>query len=89
MLPFLVTDLEQQCLCTMAVGAYLIVSQTILPKMYNVYIALAVHIWLLIFWVVDLGLVANLAAMWGRGDYCFTSYYGCAYQSTHHGEVYC
>ncbi|KAJ4357547.1 uncharacterized protein N0V89_002123 [Didymosphaeria variabile] len=51
------------CLCTMAVAAYLIASQTIFPKMYNVYIALAVHVWLLIFWVVDLGLVANLAAI--------------------------
>ena len=66
-----------QCLCTMAVCAYLIASQTLLPKMYNVYVSLALHIWLLIFWVVDLGLVANLAAMWGRGDYCFTTYYGC------------
>ncbi|KAF2440359.1 hypothetical protein P171DRAFT_489077 [Karstenula rhodostoma CBS 690.94] len=70
------------CLCTMAVGAYLIASQTIFPKMYNVYIALAVHVWLLIFWVVDLGLVANLAAMWGRGDYCFTTSYG-------FGSTYC
>ncbi|KAL1591346.1 hypothetical protein SLS60_012090, partial [Paraconiothyrium brasiliense] len=61
------------CLCTMAVAAYLIASQTIIPKMYNVYIALAVHVWLLIFWVVDLGLVANLAAMWGRdgSTYCY------------------
>ncbi|OAG10744.1 uncharacterized protein CC84DRAFT_1161604 [Paraphaeosphaeria sporulosa] len=70
------------CLCTMAVGAYMIVSQTILPKMYNVYVALAVHVWLLIFWLVDLGLVANLAAMWGRGDYCFTTSYG-------FGSTYC
>lgn len=57
----------------------MIVSQTLIPKMYNVYIALAVHVWLLIFWLVDLGLVANLAAMWGRGDYCFTTYNGCMY----------
>jgi hypothetical protein len=63
----------------MAVAAYLIASQTIFPKMYNVYIALAVHVWLLIFWLVDLGLVANLAAMWGRGDYCYTSDYGCTF----------
>lgn len=61
----------------MAVGAYLIGSQTFVPKLYNVFVALAAHVWLLIFWVIDLGLVANLAAMWGRGDYCYTTYYGC------------
>jgi hypothetical protein len=64
------------CLCTMAVCAYLIAAQTFLHNMYNVYIALAVHAWLLLFWVIDLGLVANLAAMWGNGDRCFTTSYG-------------
>ena len=64
------------CLCTMAACAYLIVSQTLIPKMYNLYVSLALHVWLLIFWLVDLGLVANLAAMWGRGDYCYTTDYG-------------
>ncbi|KAJ4286226.1 hypothetical protein N0V90_013260 [Kalmusia sp. IMI 367209] len=61
----------------MAVCAYLIASQLFLHKMYNIYVAVALHVWLLIFWIVDLGLVANLARMWGDGERCYyTSYYG-------------
>lgn len=51
-------------LCTLAVCAYLLVSQLFLHKIYNMYVVLAVHAWMLLFWVIDLGLVANLAQTW-------------------------
>ena len=70
-----------QCICTLGVCAYLLASQLFLHKIYNMYIALALHLWMLLFWVVDLGLVANLARLWS-GDYSYgfgyyySSYYG-------------
>ena len=45
------------------------------------YVALALHFWMLLFWVVDLGLVANLARIWSSTysygfGYYYDSYYG-------------
>jgi hypothetical protein len=70
-----------QCICTLGVCAYLIASQLFLHALYNMYIAFAFHLWMLLFWVVDLGLVSNLARLWS-GDYSYgfgyyyDSYYG-------------
>jgi len=63
----------------MGVVAYLVASQLFVHKLYNVYVAMALHVWLLVFWVVDLGLVANLARMWGDGQRCYYSGYYSGY----------
>jgi hypothetical protein len=39
------------------------------------YIVLGMHLLLVIFWIVDMGLVANLARIWAHPDYCYYSYY--------------
>jgi hypothetical protein len=66
----------------MAVCAYLLVSQLFLHKIYNMYIALGAHALMLLFWIVDLGLVANLARIWSSTT-CVYYYaygaYGCGY----------
>jgi hypothetical protein len=69
------------CICTLLVCAYLLASQLTLHKLYNIWIALAFHAWMLLFWIVDLGLHANLARIWSGDysygyDYYYTSYYG-------------
>ncbi|KAF2709676.1 hypothetical protein K504DRAFT_379328, partial [Pleomassaria siparia CBS 279.74] len=46
-------------ICTLGVCAYLLVSQLFLHQMYNMYVVLGLHLWMLLFWIVDLGLVAN------------------------------
>lgn len=40
-------------------------------------IALALHVWMVIFWIVDLGLVANLARIWGSASFSYYSYGYC------------
>ncbi|CAI6335869.1 unnamed protein product [Periconia digitata] len=61
------------CLCTLLVTIYLTVSQLFIHKLYQGVVALAFHIWMLIFWIVDLGLVANLASIWASPS-CYSSY---------------
>jgi hypothetical protein len=66
----------------MAICAYLLVSQLLLHQIYNMYIALGAHALMLLFWIVDLGLVANLARIWSSTG-CVYSYtyggYSCGY----------
>ncbi|KAF2738391.1 hypothetical protein EJ04DRAFT_549893 [Polyplosphaeria fusca] len=68
------------CICTFGCCAYIFVSSLFIHKLYNKFIILAAHIWMIIFWLVDLGLVANLARIWGAyenfggysyGGYCY------------------
>ncbi|KAF2681295.1 hypothetical protein K458DRAFT_406643 [Lentithecium fluviatile CBS 122367] len=65
------------CICTFGVCAYLIASQLFLHKLYNMWVALGLHLWMLLFWVVDLGLVANLARLWSLDSYSYL--YGYSY----------
>jgi hypothetical protein len=63
------------------VVAYLLAANLTLHKLYNVWIVFAFHLWMLLFWIVDLGLHANLARIWSGDysygyDYYYTSYYG-------------
>ncbi|KAF1841698.1 uncharacterized protein K460DRAFT_419720 [Cucurbitaria berberidis CBS 394.84] len=51
-------------LSTILVCTYLLTSQYILPKLNNVHVALGLQIWMLVFWSVDLGLLAYLANLW-------------------------
>ncbi|KAF2271444.1 uncharacterized protein EI97DRAFT_471219 [Westerdykella ornata] len=60
-------------LLTLIICAYIIASTLSLHSLYNYWAVLALHILMVIFWVTDLGLVANLASLWsGRSD---TYYY--------------
>jgi hypothetical protein len=66
------------CLCTLGVALYIIASSLFIHKLYNGYIVLGFHVWMIIFWIVDLGLVANLARIWGTYDdysYGYSYYY--------------
>ncbi|KAF2109600.1 hypothetical protein BDV96DRAFT_651584 [Lophiotrema nucula] len=69
------------CICTLGVALYIIASSLFIHKLYNGYVVFAFHIWMIIFWLVDLGLVANLARIWGTYDgylggyYSYYSYY--------------
>lgn len=42
----------------------MIATRTILTKFHNIYVSLALHAWMLVFWIVNLGLTANLAHEW-------------------------
>jgi hypothetical protein len=52
----------------------MIVSTLVIHKSYNYWAFLALHIWMVIFWIVQFSLVANLAAIWS-GPTCGYSYY--------------
>jgi len=68
------------CLCTLGVCAYLLVSQLFIHKIYNMYIVLGVHAWMILFWIIDLGLVSNLARIWSGDCYYYYGYgYACGY----------
>jgi hypothetical protein len=56
------------------VAIYLLVSQLFMPKLYNFWIALVLHIWMVIFWLAQFSAVARLAALWG-GTSCGGFYY--------------
>lgn len=70
------------CICTFGVCAYLLVSQLVLHSLYNVYAALILHLWMLLFWIVDLGLVANLARLWSGDGYYYSFDYSSIDYST-------
>jgi len=42
----------------------MLVASTATPKAYNMWAFLALDIWMVIFWIVQFSLVANLAALW-------------------------
>ncbi|KAF2789465.1 hypothetical protein K505DRAFT_253300 [Melanomma pulvis-pyrius CBS 109.77] len=65
-------------LLTIGICAYLLVSQLFLFQIYNMYAILGMHALMLLFWIVDLGLVANLARIWADNPWCFL-YYGYDY----------
>ncbi|KAF3051633.1 hypothetical protein E8E11_008655 [Didymella keratinophila] len=50
--------------CTLGVSSWLLASHTFLSKFDNVWIALGLHAWMLVFWIVDLGLTADLTREW-------------------------
>jgi hypothetical protein len=58
----------------MAATAYIVGTTLLLHKLYNAYIVLGLHGLMLLFWIVDLGLVANLAHIWSDADYCYGGY---------------
>lgn len=63
----------------MGICAYVISATLYLQKLYNGYVVLALHILMIIFWITDLGLVANLARIWSDPDYSYTYYYDSYY----------
>ncbi|KAF2867920.1 hypothetical protein BDV95DRAFT_597678 [Massariosphaeria phaeospora] len=77
------------CIVTLGIAAYMVATQLFLHALYNMYIALAGHALMIIFWIVNLGLTANLAKLWSAPvcdyywgySYCvyddgFQTYYG-------------
>ena len=42
----------------------MLASRTFLSRFDNIYVSLGLHAWMLVFWVVNLGLTANLAYEW-------------------------
>jgi hypothetical protein len=42
----------------------MIASRTFASKYNNIYVSMGLHAWMLVFWIVNLGLVANLAQQW-------------------------
>lgn len=60
---------------TMGISAYVICSTLFLQNLYNGFVVLGLHILMVIFWVTELGLVANLARIWS-GSYYTTYSYG-------------
>ncbi|CAO2657330.1 Nn.00g034560.m01.CDS01 [Neocucurbitaria sp. VM-36] len=71
-------------LCTTMVCIYLLVSRSILPKFYDIYVALGLHLWMLIFWSVDLGLIAYLVRQWEQPRCIYRS--GTGVQCTSYGR---
>jgi len=64
------------CLCTLGVCLYMLASSIFLHKLYNMWAFLALHIWMIIFWIVQFSLVANLAAIWASPSCSYSIYYG-------------
>jgi len=64
---------------TMGTCAYIIGATLFLQALYNAYVVLALHILMVIFWIADLGLVANLARLWADPDYTYDYYYSTYY----------
>ncbi|KAF1934214.1 uncharacterized protein M421DRAFT_115828 [Didymella exigua CBS 183.55] len=50
--------------CSLGVSSWLLVSRTFLSKFDNIWIALGLHAWMLVFWIVSLGLTADLTKAW-------------------------
>ncbi|KAF2132201.1 hypothetical protein P153DRAFT_383088 [Dothidotthia symphoricarpi CBS 119687] len=73
-------------LCTNLVCMYRFISRTVLRKLDNEYVALGLYIWMFVLWVVDLGLVANLAMVWGDSECAPDSWDGskCTIHSKQH-----
>ncbi len=42
----------------------MIASKTILSKFGNIWVSIGLHAWMLVFWIANLGLTANLAMEW-------------------------
>jgi len=63
------------------VVAYIFVSTLFAHKLYNVWAHLALHMWMVVFWIVQFSLVANLAAIWNGPSCSYSPYYGysCSY----------
>lgn len=59
----------------MGTCVYIIGATLWLQALYNAYVVLALHILMVIFWITDLGLVANLAALWSDSSYYYDYYY--------------
>ncbi|KAF2659330.1 hypothetical protein K491DRAFT_712849 [Lophiostoma macrostomum CBS 122681] len=68
-------------LVTMLVSGYILLTSLSLHNLYNMYVVLALHILMIIFWIVDMGLVANLARIWAGPECSYSYYYGyyCTY----------
>ncbi|KAH7078354.1 hypothetical protein FB567DRAFT_595958 [Paraphoma chrysanthemicola] len=76
-------------LCTILVCAYLMTSHTYLKRIYSPYVAAAYHLWMLLFWVVDLGLLAHLARLWISPEclYKYRNGFTCAPYSKRNGRM--
>jgi hypothetical protein len=59
----------------MGTCVYIIGATLWLQALYNAYVVLALHILMVIFWIADLGLVANLARLWSDSGYYYDYYY--------------
>ncbi|KAF2625871.1 hypothetical protein BU25DRAFT_492428 [Macroventuria anomochaeta] len=51
-------------ICSLGVSSWMIVSRKFLAKFDNTWVSLGLHAWMLVFWIVNLGLTANLAHEW-------------------------
>ena len=59
----------------------MLVASTATPKAYNMWAFLALDIWMIVFWIVQFPLVANLASLWGSLSCGYSAFYGeyCTY----------
>lgn len=66
-------------ICTILVGLYLIVKRYKHPEASSNFVNPCLHLWMLVFWIVALGLLASLAEHWQqpRCTYSFASGYKC------------
>ncbi|KAF1913775.1 hypothetical protein BDU57DRAFT_580286 [Ampelomyces quisqualis] len=62
--------------CTIPVCIYLIAAHSYLKRLYSPYIASAYHVWMLMFWIIDLGLAANLVKLWTSPECDYNSEQG-------------
>jgi hypothetical protein len=79
--------LHRQCICTILVCIYVVVTQTYFLSFYIPELILGCHILISTFWIVGLGLVAHLAKLWEASacTYTFRNGYECA-PDQRHGE---
>jgi hypothetical protein len=47
---------------------YLITAQIFARKLYSPYTASAYHAWMIVFWIIDLGLAAHLVNLWSSNN---------------------
>ncbi|KAF1947303.1 hypothetical protein EJ02DRAFT_417889 [Clathrospora elynae] len=66
-------------ICTTLVCAYLIACLSVFTRLYIFKVVLGLQIWILVFWIVNLGLIADLSRFWqlSKCTYTFSTGYQC------------
>jgi hypothetical protein len=72
---------NHEAICTLLACPYLLASQLYPGKLCNIYISVGLHLWMIVFWAVDTGILADLAKVWSQPGCTYTPWDGYACSS--------
>lgn len=52
------------CACSLGVSSWMIASKTFLARFDNISVSMGLHVWMLVFWIANLSVTADLAKEW-------------------------